>query len=102
AYADAGKDASAIADPKVKQAVLLAQEVVSNLGVMYALPVISVNIGANGISVVKTEQVAPASQWRTNQVLESLAEVGHKAIDALLSFLEEKKADFVTWASDPV
>lgn len=89
-------------DEKDQMALNLMQEVLANLAVMHALPVLSVNIGTNGIMVVKNDQMAPASQWRTVQVLESLAEVGFKAIDALLSLLEEEKAHFTLWANDPV
>lgn len=102
AYTNAGKNADAIVDEKTKTAVKYCQEIISNLGILHALPILSVQIGVNGIQVVKNEQMAPASQWRTNQVFDSLGELGHKTIDSLLAYLELNKGTFAVWAADPV
>lgn len=101
-YDDANHVVSAIADEKQRKVVELTQESISNLGAMHALPILSVQFGANGLQVIKSDQVAPASQWRTEQVFESLAEVGHQAIDTLLAYLEKEKTTFALWAADPV
>lgn len=101
-YTDAAFVVSAITDEKDEKAVSLAQEVIANLGTLHALPILSVQVGANGIQVVKNDQMAPASQWRTEQVFDSLSEVGHQAIDALLTYLDQEKSHFSVWAADPV
>lgn len=101
-YNEAGHIVSVIADEKDKKAVMLAQEAISNLGTMHALPILSVQVGSNGIQVLKSDQVGPASQWRTEQVFESLAEVGHQAIDSLLGYLATEKSHFLIWAADDV
>jgi hypothetical protein len=101
-YTDSGKNVSAIADEKDKNVLSLVQEALANLAIMHALPILSVSIGASGIQVVSNDQMAPASQWRTNQVFESLAEVGSKTIDRLLTFLDAEKSKYALWAADPV
>ena len=101
-YDEADHLVSTIVDEKEKKVIMLAQEAISNLGIMHALPILSVQVGANGIQVIKNEQMGPASQWRTEQVFDSLSEVGHQAIDSLLSYLEEEKTKFTVWAGDPV
>jgi hypothetical protein len=101
-YDDADNLVDSIEDEKEKKVIILAQEAIANLGIMHALPILSVQVGANGIQVIKNDQMAPASQWRTEQVFDSLSEVGHQAIDSLLSYLEEETTKFTIWAGDPV
>lgn len=101
-YTDASFDVEAIVDDKEKKVLQLVQEVVSNLGIMHALPILSVQVGSNGIQVIKSNDMGPASQWRTEQVFDSLSEVGHQAIDTLLAYLELEKTKFSIWAADPV
>ncbi|MBC8053744.1 MAG: hypothetical protein H7Y13_11835 [Sphingobacteriaceae bacterium] len=101
-YTNAEKDVEAIVDDKTKTVVKYCQEIISNLSILHALPILSVQIGVNGIQVVKNDNMAPASQWRTNQVFDSLGDIGHKTIDSLLAYLELEKGHFAAWAADPV
>ncbi|HEY0056276.1 MAG TPA: DUF6712 family protein [Pedobacter sp.] len=102
AYSTAGKNTSEITDAKVQKVLEYCQEVIANLSILHALPVLSVQIGVNGIQVVKNDNMAPASQWRTNQVFDSLGDIGHRTIDSLLTYLEVEKGSFAQWATDPV
>lgn len=101
-YLAASSQVEAIADLKQKKVIKLVQEALANLAIMHALPVLSVSIGASGIQVVSNEQMAPASQWRTQKVYDSLAEVGYKTIDSLLAYLETEKASFPLWSENLV
>lgn len=65
------------------------------------IPIASVIFSASGIQEAVTEQMRPATKWRTEALQKELLDSGNDKINDLFDFLEEKKADYPTWvASD--
>lgn len=73
--------------------------VLTNLAFWLYVPIGNVRVSENGFTVISTDKVAPASQFRIQQLEDSLRETGFNAIDHLLEYLEAHKDDYDTWAN---
>lgn len=73
----------------------------ANLAFWLYIPSGNVMIDDAGIHVLKNDNYSPASQFRVEDLKESVATAGFDALDNLLEFLEENKDEFPDWtASD--
>lgn len=82
-----------------KDAVSLCQKVTSNLGYFFATPVLSVQIGSTGITVISNDQTKQAFQWQVSDLKEALISLGFGGIEELLSLLEDNSDDFPAFAA---
>jgi hypothetical protein len=89
AYEAAEKKVEQITDPVVREAVVISQRIISNLGYYAAIPLLNVNIGASGMTVFSNEDTKQAFKWQVDEVKYSLIELGFTAIEDLLIHLEE-------------
>jgi hypothetical protein len=80
------------------QAILFAQKVIANLGYYQAVPILSVSIGAGGIQINSSENTKNAFQWQTEDVLDSLQELGFAGIEELLEYLQDHLDIFSAYA----
>lgn len=97
AYETAQNIPGDIEDEVIKEAVLICQKIISNLGYYQAIPVLSVTIGSNGIQVSSNEQTKQAFQWQVEELKTSLLELGFMAIEELLIFMEESPDKFTAY-----
>lgn len=73
----------------------------ANLAFWLYIPSGNVMIDDAGIHVLKNDNYSPASQFRIEDLKESVATAGFDALDNLLEFFEENKDEFADWtASD--
>lgn len=78
-----------------------AQRCLANFAMHYGLSALNVSIGPNGIGVVNTEHVAPASKDRTDTLRNDLLNAAYDAMEDMLEFLEANIDDYPAWeASD--
>lgn len=61
--------------------------------------IFNVSIGNNGIGIVETTGLAPASKQRTDALEENMLDNAYKGIELLLRFLETNKANYESWTS---
>lgn len=99
AYESAGKIVSAIDDTEIKEAVKLAQKVVTALGYYAALPVLAVKIGSSGIQVFSNTDTKQAFNWQVDDVKKSLVDLGYGAIEDLLMLMDETPDKFPEYIS---
>lgn len=83
-----------VIDPVIKQAIFFAQKISSNLGYLFGVPIISLSIGSGGIQIQSNSEKKTAFQWQTDELKDSLQELGHTAIEELLEWLEEHPDKF--------
>ncbi len=76
-----------------------AQRCLANFAVHYGLSALNVSIGPNGIGVVNTEHVSPASKDRTDTLRADLLNAAYDAMESMLEFLEDNSTDYPTWVS---
>jgi hypothetical protein len=87
-----------IIDEEVKEAIFIIQKVICNLGFLFGLPLISVSIGSAGIQINSSADKKTAFQWQTDEIKQSLQELGFGAIEQLLDHLElfpDKFSDYI-------
>jgi len=87
-----------IIDEDVRQAIIIAQKIICNLGYLFGLPMISVSIGTGGIQIQSSADKKTAFQWQTDEIKQALQELGFGAIEELLDHLElypEKFSDYI-------
>jgi hypothetical protein len=68
---------------------------------MLYLPFLQANISDAGIRVSINETMRSAAKWQVEKLDEASELQGYMAVEALLAFLEEHKADYPTWAHTP-
>jgi len=78
----------------IPEGVKLAQRVISNLGYLIGVPILSVSIGSGGIQINSSENTKNAFQWQTEDVKDSLQELGFTALEEFLAHLEEHPDEF--------
>ena len=74
-----------------------AQRAVVHFAFLKGLDKFNVSIGNNGIGVVSTTQLAPASEKRVENLRTSVQADAWDALEYLLQFLEDNKADYPLW-----
>lgn len=75
------------------------QRCLANFAMYYGLSAMNVSIGPNGIGVVSSENVAPASKDRTDALKNDLLNAAWDAMEEMLEFLEENIDDYAAWES---
>ena len=75
------------------------QRPLANFAVHYGLSALNVTIGPTGIGVINTQNIAPASQARTDALKQDLLDRAYDAMESLLEFLEENITDYPLWAA---
>lgn len=93
AYTEANYNTADILDPEIKEAVIICQRIISNLGYLTGIPVLNVNFTDAGISVTSTESIKQAFKWQVDDVKAAIQELGFTAIEELLIFMEEDSPD---------
>lgn len=96
-YQTAGFNVETIVDADVKEAVINCQRIICNLGYLFAIPRLNLNIGASGIQIHSSETMKTAFQWQIEDLKNSLRELGFNAIEVLLAFLESKPTKFADY-----
>lgn len=94
AYIGAGKDVTAIADPQIRTAVELCQNIVTTIAYYHAVPVLSVKIGSSGIQVFSNTDTKQAFSWQVEELREQLLTLGYGAIEDLLLHMEQNADKF--------
>lgn len=94
AYTNAGFNTASIIDPFVKQGLIIAQKIICNIGYLFAIPVLSVSVGAGGIQISSNADKKTAFQWQVEEIKKSLQDLGGSAIEELLIFAEENPLIF--------
>lgn len=94
-YADmqALADANNVADPLLK----LLRAAIAPLTYYKDLPVIHLQIGDKGINTFVSENVKSAARWEFNSLRDYFAEEGSTALEVLIQYLYDNKAD-LEWA----
>jgi hypothetical protein len=78
-----------------------AKRPIVNFAYHIGLSMLNVSIGNNGIAVVQTQSLTPASKQRTDDLKADLEKAAYDALESLLEFLETNIEDYPTWeASD--
>lgn len=88
-------------DPNQAEAILLCQKIIANMGYVYGLPVLSVNIGSSGITVTSNDQTKQAFEWQVSDLKDALIELAFRGIEELLELLESNPDDFADYAASP-
>jgi len=101
AYLTAGKTLQGIANENIREAILLCQRAIANLGYLMALPIFNVSIGPSGIQIFSNTDTKSAFQWQVEDVKKSLQEIGYNAIEDLMDHLAENLAEFPEYADSP-
>lgn len=99
AYDAVQKNANAIEDEEIKEAVQLSQKIVTALGYYAALPVLAVKIGASGIQVFSNTDTKQAFNWQVDDVKKALVDLGYGAIEELLCLMDENPDKFPEYIS---
>lgn len=99
-----GPDQMAIFDTgsavvEVQNAILFAEEAVSNLAYYLGLPVLTLQISSGGIFETVNENTTAATDKQFKELQRSFKTAGHEAIDVLLSYMEENKTFFAAWST---
>jgi hypothetical protein len=75
----------------------LVQRAVVDFAYRVSVPVRNVVDTNDGFGVVQNSNLAPASSARTDELKAGVDEYGWNAIDVMLQYLEENRADFPEW-----
>jgi hypothetical protein len=67
--------------------------------VLEAAPFLAVSMGEMGMMEPQTQNAGPARQWVYNNFVQAAADNADKLLDAALTWLEFKAADFPTWTA---
>jgi len=94
AYESAGKNVADIADDEVREAVELAQKIVTTIGYFKAIPILAVKIGTSGIQVFSNTDTKQAFNWQVEDLKEALIDLGYGAIEDLLLHLDSNPDKF--------
>lgn len=83
------------------QSSLLAkiQPALANLAIWIGIPVFNVNITGAGIAVLSSDKLAPASQYRTEELKDTLKNIAFQKLDKLVEFMETNKTDYPLWTA---
>lgn len=90
-----------VADAIVKEALELAQKLITGIGYHNAVPILSVKIGSTGIQVYSNEDTKQAFNWQVEDVKTALLDIGYEAIEQLLTHLEENPDNFPLYIDSP-
>jgi hypothetical protein len=93
AYAAAEFITSDIQDENIREAVIISQRIISNLGYLTGLPVLNVNFSDSGITVTSNAETKQAFKWQVDELKASIQELGFTAIEELLIYMEEYAPD---------
>jgi hypothetical protein len=74
-----------------------AQRPIVNFAYHIGLSMLNVSIGNNGIAVVQTQSLTPASKQRTDDLKADLEKAAYDALESLLEFLEVNVDDYPSW-----
>ncbi len=88
---------NALPDAK-KKLIHHIRHVVSKMAMSQYVSFGVINIGKDGISNIVKENRDPIKKWQKDQLEAKFMNEGFDAIDILLMFLEENKADYSIWA----
>lgn len=99
AYTSATFNTDLIIDSTIKQAILNAQRIISNIGYLFAAPLVSLSIGPNGIQIHSTADKKTAFQWQIEDLKRALQDLGGGGIEDLLLHLEENPLVFDKYAA---
>lgn len=101
AYESAGKNVAEIADDEVREAVELAQKIVTTIGYFKAIPILAVKIGTSGIQVFSNTDTKQAFNWQVEDLKEALIDLGYGAIEDLLLLLDSNPDKFEEYINSP-
>jgi hypothetical protein len=76
-----------------------AQRPLAFFAFIQGFDVFNVSIGNNGFGIINSGNIAPASKQRTDALLQNFKDNAYNGLEMLLVFLEENKADYVSWES---
>lgn len=77
------------------------QPALANLVMWILVPQLNVGFTNGGLTVPNSANVSPAAQWRVEDFIKSVKNIGFEAIDSMLEFMETNKANYPLWTSDP-
>ncbi len=86
-------------EPELEALLPYCQLPLANFGYLLGVAKLNVNVGNTGITVTSTQNLTPANEWRIKDLKESLELSGNDALEQLIKFLENNKADYPTWES---
>lgn len=86
-------------EPTYDVLIPYVQRCLANFALFYGLSALNVSIGPNGIGVVNTDHVSPASKDRTDALKADLLNAAYDAMEDMLEFLEENIDDYTLWSS---
>lgn len=93
-YDAAGNNVNLIVDADVKEAIIICQRIISNLGYLFGVSVLNLSIGATGIQIHSSDTMKTAFQWQINDLKASFQDLGFNAIEELLAHLESNPTKF--------
>lgn len=99
AYATAEKHTEGITDEIIREAVEIAQKIVTTIGYYKAVPVLSLKIGDSGIQVFSNQDTKQAFNWQVEDLKDALLDLGYGAIEDLLLHLESNPDVFPEYIS---
>jgi hypothetical protein len=76
-----------------------ARKCIASFAVMNWFPLGQVQISSAGVQIVSNENAKTAFKWQIDQLQQQCFSLGYTALDALLLFLESKRATFTDWAA---
>lgn len=76
----------------------LCRAVVAPFAYLSVLDFMAVQLSDNGLVVLEAENARKPFKWEYNQMKEALACLGYARQEALISYLEQKRAVFPSWA----
>lgn len=93
-YTNASFNTANIIDPIVKKSILIAQKIICNIGYLFAIPLLSVSVGASGIQINSSADKKNAFQWQIEDIKKSIQELGGSAIEEMLILADENPLIF--------
>lgn len=99
AYVAASKNIESIEDTELKEAVFFAQKVAVCLGYLFAIPILSVKIGASGIQIFSNQDTKNAFDWQVRDVKKALCDLGFNALEDLLLLMDSNPDKFEAYTN---
>lgn len=89
-----------VADTNMDKLLKHTRRYVSHIALQTGAPKLNVNFSKSGITSPKSQTSVPAREWMLQQLKLQLLNSACDHLDNLLRFLEENRAEFLTWDAD--
>jgi hypothetical protein len=87
--------------PRLTKLLGYCQAVIAPMAYVLNIPFLQGLITDNGIVVNESNNARKAFRWEYNEVVKALQEKGYSAMESLIIFLTENRADYEEWESSP-